>query len=435
MQHIIAYPSLLKDTIGDINSISMQSRDFSIVESTGFPYFSNPSSKIDAFVLSSTLDTSLTSKNSPQPATKPGVDLKTPLTSERIYNESLHLQSNTQNLTAVSGYILYASPIQSTELLALLLAAHQDLSTHHSLADDTKFYQFNHTMWSFEVAVANGTLRYGSILSIIDRFLHLTPSQHGEKITWTRVGCLYSGDIPIADIAMVPLNADQESSYVEVSKTNTPLVLSAPVQIMTISPTGVTNSTEIISPNALDIYRHKMGTAFPKRQASSIEREIIMKVFNTGLYVSVHILRNPDTIAARTTALFFAIVIFLALCKFALGAVGEMVFGSWIADSLKETYQLDSGSYRLGQLSARFIMRVTARDHEGHLIAFDAKTWQALANTILEPLQSAGMGKETYAVEGNIRGPDPVNGTGQMVTLGEWQMNVAPTPAVVHDEL
>ena len=389
----------------------------------------------DIFTLSPSRRSALASNQSLESAVEPNPKLESPSVVEDHYYDNLHLRSSTHNITAVNGYTLYASPILSTQLFAILFASYQDLTANHDQTDETGFYQLNYTTWCFEVAIANGTLRYGSILSIVNRFLQLTPSQHENNITWTRVGCLYNGDNPIADVAIVPLNTELESINTELSNADTSLIPTTPVQIMTVSPFGIINSTEIVNSNALDFYREYSVDALPKRQASSLEREIILKVLNTGLYITLHILREPDGIAARALALFFTVTIFLAICKLALGSLAEFAFGSWGSNALGKLYGLDSGSYYLGQLSARFIMKSTARDSTGKIVAFSPTTWEALAKAILVPLQSVSKTEEVYAMGGNISGPDPVNGTDKLVILGEWQMKVGPRPITVHDEL
>ncbi|KAL8716941.1 MAG: hypothetical protein Q9181_008375 [Wetmoreana brouardii] len=208
-----------------------------------------------------------------------------------------------------------------------------------------------------------------------------------------------------------------------------------PIQIMTISPSGVTNSTEVISPHALEMYSSSLTPTLPKRQASSIEREIIVRVLNAGLYITLHILREPNGVATRAVAWMLAAAIFAALGRLGLGLLGELVFGSYASGVLGELYQLDSGSYRLGQLSARFIMRTTAWDLKGKPIGFTAKTWDALARAVLGPLQRKPQDEEVYAMGGDISGVDPVNGTTRMVKLGEWRMKVGPTPWFVNNEL
>ena len=108
-----------------------------------------------------------------------------------------------------------------------------------------------------------------------------------------------------------------------------------------------------------------------------------------------------------------------------------------MADELGHVLYLDSGSYRLGQLSARFIIKATARDNEGQIIAFRPETLKAIANALLDPLlQAAGSLKDDiYAVGGQIMGPDPVNKTKETVALGVWRLAVEPAPEIVHDEL
>ncbi|KAL8699004.1 MAG: hypothetical protein Q9201_006250 [Fulgogasparrea decipioides] len=380
---------------------------------------------LDAFTLPSSSKRPLGSDRSAQPIVVATVPSKRSSTVHALYDSDLHLLSDRRNITAVDGYTLYALPISLPQLLGLLLETHHDLSTSHRQTDETDRYQYSYTSWSFEVAVANGTLRYSLIASVVRRFLQLMQGQHPSKIIWTRVAVLYKGDQPFANIAIVPFVTDQESYITDLGRPEIPLVASTtPVQIMTVSPSGVTNSTEVISPHALDMYSNSLAPTLPKRQASSMEREMIVRVLNAALYVSLRILREPDGTVINAIAGLVATSIVAALGRLALGLLGELVFGSYTSGILGEMYHLDSGSYRLGQLSARFIMRTTARDRRGKPIGFAAKTWDALARALWRPLQSVPQNKEMYAVGGEIMGVDPVNGTGRRVKLGEWQLRV-----------
>lgn len=232
-------------------------------------------------------------------------------------------------------------------------------------------------------------------------------------------------------------NTDENPTFGDLNITTASLSLT-PVKVMTISPNGVSNSTETISAQALDVYKTFLK---PKRQASAIERAIIVKVFDTGLHLTLEIFENPDGVVARAVLGFLVIPISLALCKLALGLVADLVFGPLLGDELLgddfgHTFYLDSGSYRLGQFCARFIIKATARDRDGRIIAFKPETLKAIANALLDPLlQAAGnLKNDIYAVGGRVMGPDAVNGTGETVALGDWGLMVEPAPERVHDE-
>lgn len=411
--------------------VLLYSRD-SIATASGLTHLVDSSVSTDSFNLPSPLGRSL------QTFSDPSVDPKISARNQVAYHSNLHLRSSTRNITAVYGDVLYAAPILSSELSALLLAIHKDLSAHGQ-NEETNLYQFNHTNWSFEVAIGNGTLYYSSIASIVTRFLHLTSSQPSNDISWTRVGCLYSEAIAIADVAIIPSSTDQESSFANVNPADNASVPATPVKIITVSPTGVTNTTGLINPNALDFYKAALATLFSKRQVSSFEREIILKVFNKSLWLSLHILRDPgERMTACALVIFIISVIGLAICKLSLGLLAEVLLGLWSSDrlgGLLEYNRIDSGSYRVGRLAARFIMRTTARDDQGDLLTFSVATWRDLANTILKPLRRLGTGEEVYSMGGEIRGPNPEDGSGKVETLGEWQMVVEPAPEIVHDKL
>ena len=210
----------------------VSSRNDRNLAKTSYPFFSDVIEPLDTFILPFT---SSASNHSTQPSSKGNVYSSNPSTTEQVSGNGLRLKSSTRNITGVDGYILYASPILSTELTALLRATHDDLSMHRDGNDETSFYQFDHTAWSFQVAVSNRTLHYSSISSVVRRFLRLVSWQRESNITWTRVGCLYDGDEPMADVAILPTVTDQETAYTGSKPIDSPLNAEKPVQIMTIS--------------------------------------------------------------------------------------------------------------------------------------------------------------------------------------------------------
>lgn len=420
-----------------IDTDAIRPRDTSSIRTRDFSLLWDAPVSTDTFTLPSPFNTSSMTDHQVKAAIKPNVDSKSSSSPNEVHDRNLRLQSSSSNITAVNGYTLYASLILSTELLALLLATHNNLNTYRGRNDMINYYQLNYTNWSFEVIVANGTLHYASISSIVTRFLQLMPDQPvNNNVTWTRVGCLYQDDTPIADVAIVPLSTNQESIFANLSSMEPPSSTPLTMQIMTISPASVINSTELISPHSLDIYSTSQLATLPKRQASALEREVILEVYNTALYVTLHVLRHPDGWISRTVVVFFIVVIHIAICKYSLGLLAESVFGHWGGNHLGEMYGFDSGIWRLGQLSARFMMKATAQDREGGLFPFDTTQLEAIATTLLKPLELAGKGEEVYAVGGEVRGPGPANNmTGEIVKLGEWQLTAEPVPAGVHDEL
>ncbi|KAL9004498.1 MAG: hypothetical protein Q9188_002700 [Gyalolechia gomerana] len=191
---------------------------------------------------------------------------------------------------------------------------------------------------------------------------------------------------------------------------------------MTISPKGVTNSTEIISPQALDVYKTDPATTLPKRQLGG---EVLMRVFNTGFYLTVRILRDDDGFLHRTAVGLMMVPVLIALGRWALGVIAGLLFPPRVGDELAEIYRLESGSYRLGHLTARFLIKATGRDRNGRLVALKSETYKTIANAILEPLiQMNGGQAPIYSMGGEVLGPDSVNGTEVTVKLGEWELRV-----------
>lgn len=87
---------------------------------------------------------------------------------------------------------------------------------------------------------------------------------------------------------------------------------------------GVIHFNEVIDPDPLEIFRNSPEAILPKRQAPSVERAVILKVFDTGFYLSLEILRNPNGTLARTMTGFLVVPIWLVLCKSAVGLIAGL---------------------------------------------------------------------------------------------------------------
>ncbi|KAL8831320.1 MAG: hypothetical protein Q9170_005345 [Blastenia crenularia] len=143
----------------------------------------------------------------------------------------------------------------------------------------------------------------------------------------------------------------------------------------------------------------------------------------------------PRPGGGNTAMGFMTYPIMLALGRLTLGLIAGLVFDDWAVNQLGQVYHLNSGSYRLGALSARFVLKATARDDEGKLIAFKPETLKAAANALLAPfIEVRGTVGSLYVMSGEIVGP-AVNGSGEIVPLGMWKLVVGPSASTVHDEL
>lgn len=99
-------------------------RDSSSIGTTDFSSFWDTPASTDTFTLSSPSDASSMADYQVKAAIKPIVGTKSSSSSNEVYDKHLRLESSSTNITALNGYILYASPILYDELLALLLATH-----------------------------------------------------------------------------------------------------------------------------------------------------------------------------------------------------------------------------------------------------------------------------------------------------------------------
>ncbi|KAL8637519.1 MAG: hypothetical protein Q9228_005219 [Teloschistes exilis] len=353
------------------------------------------------------------------------------------FEQGLHLKISTSSITAVNGYTLYASPIALPDLLALLLATYRDLSLSRAATDLTNAYHYNTSVWSFEVAVANGTIHYSSISSIVKRSLQTMQGPHVGIITRSFIACLYKENNAIADIAIIPSASNEDSTWTTIGSENggtsqsVPDIPTTPVRINTISPTGIVSTTNIIPQTALDIFNSNPDP-LKRRSGSSIEREIVVKVASTTLYIARRILaRNElenevaNPIVAAALPYFFNAAVILAFSSFGLGVATESSTHAYYNhELLGNSFFVDSRIFPLGRLTARFYMWSTLRDRQGRQVGFAAKVWDTLAKQFLEVVRRAPQDREVYGTEGTVKGKDPVNGTDDYVTWARWEWNV-----------
>ena len=353
---------------------------------------------------------------------------------DAIDNTGLRLRMSKGSVSDVNGFTLNSIPIPLPDLVNLLLATYSDLSLYQSQTSDMDFYQFNGTAWCLKVVVSTHMLRFSTISSIVKTFLRSMVGRYPSKLSWTPVGCLYQDHSPITDIAMFPWTTNEAFISMDFGRGNAPSIPTTPAHIMTLSPAGAINTTEIISPNALDIYTTSSATNLPKRLP--IAGEIIVKVFNTALYV----VRRIDFDAelgdrvVRALSLYIEAAVGLSINSMAFGILAESTKIQWFDDIFDRVPLIDGGSYRVGKMLVRFQARATARDVQGKPLGFAAQTWDTLATTLSTVLRNVPQVVPVYAVGGEINGLDTVNQTGKVVQIGQWQITVSPTPVNVHDE-
>lgn len=356
----------------------------------------------------------------------------------------LQLRSTLGNLTSVNGYNLYSAPIFTAQYSDVLTAARNDLLQNDDPNDVTSFYQCNHTGWSFEVVVANGTLHYASVSAIVSRYLKLIPSYDpATHVTRTRVGRVDRKENPIADIALVPL--DVQPTF---NSTATAITLEPGETLVTeVNPQGSTTRVERLTGQELSIFGTDPPPNLPKRQ-TGLEREVMRAVTNTAFAISVRLWRDPEggLVTLRNAAVLLAPPIYLALTNMGLtldaikqaadNALTESMLGALAGlTGSSVTYEIGSGFFKFGYLSTRFMMKMNERDEDGNLVVLNAVTWKKLAWAVLDPLQKLLKTKNSkiYAIQGKIYGPG-TNGTGsegdqqqqQQQVLGYWELTALP---------
>ncbi|KAL8869705.1 MAG: hypothetical protein Q9174_004070 [Haloplaca sp. 1 TL-2023] len=352
-----------------------------------------------------------------------------------IDNTGLRLRISKSRVTDVNGFTLTSIPIPLPELVSLLLETYTDLSLYQSQIVDTNFYQFNGTAWCLKVVATTKILPLFTISLIVKTFLMSMVGRYPSKLSWTPIACLYKDDTPIAEIAILPWTANEAVADIHFDSSNASSIPTIPANIMTLSPAGAISTTEIISSNALDVYATSPATNLPKRV--DFAGEIVVRVFNTALYVVRRINFNAEVgnAAARALPYILEAAVLVALNSLALGIVAEAANTQWYDIIFGKLFFLDSGSYRIGKMLVRFCARATARDAQGNPLGFAAETWDALATALSTVLRNAPQLVPVYAVGGEINGLDTVNQTGKTVQLGQWQIKVGPAPDEVHDEL
>ncbi|KAL9584346.1 MAG: hypothetical protein Q9212_002187 [Teloschistes hypoglaucus] len=416
----------------DVNLLSpaVGSDSTSFHQAIGFgtgqdPSLSNTSPSLGSFSLSS------------PPEVSPNASWKRSSPANENFEQGLRLKISTSSITAVNGYTLYASPIALPDLLALLLATYRDLRLSHLATDLTNIYHYNTSVWSFELAVANGSIHYSSISSIVKRSLQLMRGPHVSIVTHSFVACLYKENVAIADIAIVPAATNEDSAFTANGPENgdnsqsTWGIPTKPVGIDTISPTGIVTTTDIIPQSALDIFNSNPDP-LKRRSGFSIDHEIVVKVASTTLYIARHILLRNDReheranpVVAAALPLFFNAAIILAISSFQIGFATELSAHPYYNhELLGKAPFIDSRIYHLGKLTARFYMWSTLKDPEGRQVGFAVKVWDALAKQFLEVAKRAPRDRKVYATEGTVRGKDPVNGTDNYVTWARWEWDV-----------
>ncbi|KAI4160700.1 MAG: hypothetical protein LQ342_005539 [Letrouitia transgressa] len=346
-------------------------------------------------------------------------------TGRRLQETNLHFRSAQRNITTVNGIELHSPPILTTHLRTLLEGARKDLKAVKQVNSDTLHYHWNSSEWSWNFIAPKERVSYTAILAIVAKLIRQIPSDTSYNVTWARLGRLDRGDIPIADCLFIPSNS-ADTFIAGAPQENQTLTEEVIVRIIT--PTTITNTTEIVNSSALAFYN---TSPLPKRQMPD---EIMIRIANSVWALGVRLWRNPNDEVIEMGVNLAICAMFVGLAQYAIILSLHHVLGTVLADAVTDIYGMHSGAFRLGRMIARFSMQLTMTDEHGVLVRVNPDVWKKLAYAIIARLQQHRSGSaKTYAVEGEIFGPNIANGTNEQVVAGRWEL--IAEPAVDHDEL
>ena len=355
-------------------------------------------------------------------------------------DEGLELRSSLGYMLSVNRARIYAAPIMTVQYLDILINTRDALKNNHGKNEVTNFYQFNHTGWTFEVVVTNGTLHYASISAVVSRYMKLVPSWGPQSnITRTRVGRIDKKGHPFADIALIP--SDRGAPISEQSSSGpigASISTTKEVNVTYVTPFGSSWASQALSGHELSIFDNSLPSSLPKRQ-TGLEEIILRAVAGTTFSVSVRLLEGPHGLIVRASIYLLVAVIFMALTRFCMEVSGaatiETMYGPDRGRLAQRWFGIDSGRWELGKMIATFGMRLYrgnqggqlhGRSVDGQSAGLDADTWRKIAQTILSPLQSLDTQTTFYSLEGDICGPAAGNSTAAPVIIGRWELRASP---------
>ena len=352
----------------------------------------------------------------------------------QLDNRGLVLRSSSHNVSGIGGYPLFALPIMSSDLVEILNKAQADLQSRNGNMFASS-YHVNTTKWSFLVVIANTTLRYGSIQSVISRFLKLsTATAASHDIVSTRVGVIFNGSVPIADITIVPCRTVKNSSYIPFSNFgNHSFSMSQPTEIVKVTPFGSSCVYKVVDESSA-LAPFRISNAEKNLTARSIESEILVRVGESIYAMSVHLWQNEDGLPVEVKIWALKALIFLAYWQILIAACASIFGVRLMADIFSDglfdaEWGLDTGFYSVGHLMGRLVIRTVQA--VGYTPNLSLQTWEQILATLLKPLQTMDDYYDAWAMEGEIYGPGNAAGHGNSTESDEertrevvarWQM-------------
>ena len=333
--------------------------------------------------------------------------------------KTLLLRSSPHNISAIGGYTLFAVPIFFSDLMELLNGTQTDLRTRVS-DESASSYQYNTTKWSFSVIVANTTLQYASFQAVVTRFIKLASKKATpDEIVSTRVGVLFNGSTPVAEINIMPCLIARNSSYVPFTGFGHNMNLSAsqPTEIVKVTPFGSSCAYQFVNESTVLAPFQRYDLANTQNLTTrSLEAEMLVRIGQTAFDMSMRLYLRDDGLPVQVR-----VWVLKSLYHVALSEVGAMalldilhrplvlIFGNFYTDIYRDPHfndgvGLDTGFYVLGQLMARLIIRITQKATSAVSKILSLNIWRTVLETLLMPLQAMSADADAWAMEGEIYG-------------------------------
>ncbi|KAI4210113.1 MAG: hypothetical protein LQ351_007015 [Letrouitia transgressa] len=336
---------------------------------------------------------------------------------------SYHLKTALHYLPSTDNLTLHSAPILTAHLEHILTTAYTDLSQHDE-SDSTNRYQWNHSVWTFEVAALNGeTIPYRVISRSVNHLLRRLHAPPTTNVTWTTIGRIDRNDQPVANIGVVPISVPDPFFDNSTAFSNTTALEPTGDQylVTALDQDGATESLQPLNPHALDGFG---GSPGGKRQFG-LDREIFLAINDQAWRLTAHLFQNNRRLVTVRAAVFVW-VIYLGITKMVLEAQGPVGY------DVVRSIELNSGIFRFGRLAARFYLRVKD-DYRIGILNSGSDVARILAESIAKPMLQE-KDKQQFAMEGEIFVAIPQEGTTKQIIVGNWQLS-AHEAEIVHDEL
>ena len=329
------------------------------------------------------------------------------ITSTHIKNKDLVIRSSSHKLSGIGGYTLHALPILSADLTEILKTVEADLVSRDDRGS-TSIYHVNTTRWSFSVLTANNPVPYTAIKGVLHRYVKLaTPSTAADTIVSTRVGVLYDGSTPIADINIFPSQRVKNGSFVPFPGfDHSPNIRADPNEFMKITPFGSTCAYELVNQTAaLAPFRSKIHAG--KLKTRQLEGAILAHIGQTGFAMTMNLWRQEDGLPVEVKIWALQAIVCAAFWQlFTVSIFTAVELSMTGSDDLSRGFfdmniGLDTGLYSIGHLVARLVVTLlpTVRDPRG---LFTLDIWREILEVFMTPLQGLRDYDDGWAMEGKI---------------------------------